>query len=76
MAAWAALENAVPTAILASQLQTASEKFHSLPLEGLDGKEIPSAMVVRHALWAKAVHIIDRVAEAEVAPLDIEFQQI
>ena len=70
------LENVVLTAILAPQLQTAAEKFHSLPLEGLDGKEIPSALVVQHALWAKAAHIIDRAAGAEAAPPDIEFQQI
>lgn len=45
-----ALENVVPMVILAHQLQTAAEKFHSLPLEGLDGKEIPSVMVVRYVM--------------------------
>lgn len=39
-------------------------------------KEMPSAIMVLRVLWAKAVHIIDKVAEAEAVALGIEFQQI
>ncbi len=69
----AALENAVLTAILVTQLQAVTGKFHSLPLEGLEVKEMSSVMVVViHTLWVQAVHIIDKVAEAGAAPLDIK----
>ena len=33
-------------------------------------------MVVRHAIWAEAVHIIDKAAEAEVAALDIKVHHL
>ena len=51
----------------------ATETFHSKILgENL----MSSVMVVRHAIWAEAVHIIDKAAEAEVAPLDIKVQHL
>lgn len=62
------------TAILVTQLQAVAETFHSLPLEGLEVKEMSSVMVVVHTLWVKAVHIIDKVAEAEAAPLDLKIK--
>ena len=33
-------------------------------------------MVVRHAIWAEAAHIIDKVAEAEVVALDIKVHHL
>ena len=67
------MENAVPTVKLVPQLQVAADTFHSMTPEV---KEIPSVIIVLRVLWAREVHIIDRAAEAEVAALDIEFQQI
>lgn len=64
----------MPMVILAPQLQAVIGKFHSLPLEGLEVKEMSSVMVVGNALWVKAVHIIDKVAEAEAAPLDLKIK--
>ena len=69
----AALENVVLTVVLVAQFQVATETFHSMTPEV---KEIPSVIIVLRVLWAREVHIIDRAAEAEAAPLDIEFQQI
>lgn len=68
-----ALENAVPTAILVTQLQVAAEKLHSPTPEV---KEMSSAIVVLRALWAKAVHTITRAVEAEVVALDIKGQTL
>ena len=68
-----ALENVVLMVILVQQLETIPETFHSPTPEV---KEIPSVIIVLRALWAMEVHIIDRAAEAEVAALDIKFQQI
>lgn len=68
-----ALENVVPTAILVTQLQVAAEKLHSPTPEA---KEMPSAIMVLRVIWAKAAHIIDKVVEAEAAPLDIKVQPI
>ena len=67
------MENAVPTVKLVPQSQVAADTFHSLTPEV---KEIPSVIIVLRVLWAREVHIIDRAAEAEDAPLDIEVQQI
>ena len=61
------------TAILVTHLHTTTDKFHSPTPER---KEIPSAIMVLRVLWAMAAHIIDKVAEAEAAPLDIKVQQI
>ena len=68
-----ALENAVPTAILVTQLQVAAEKLHSPTPEV---KEMLSVIMVLRVLWARAANTIDRAAGAEAAPLDIEAQQI
>ena len=68
-----ALENAVPTAILVTQLQVAAEKLHSLTPEV---KEMLSVIIVLRVMWAKAVHIIDKVAEAEDALLDIKIHPL
>lgn len=39
-------------------------------------KQIPSSIMVQHVIWAKAVYIIDKAAEEEVAALNIEVQHI
>ena len=52
-----ALENVVPMVILASQFQVATETFHSLPLEGLEVKEMSLMSIelmriaIRYAIW-------------------------
>ena len=57
MAAKVALENVVPMVILASQFQVATETFHSLPLEGLEVKEMSLMSIelmriaIRYAIW-------------------------
>ena len=66
-------ENAVPTVKLVPQVQVVPDTFHSMTPEV---KEIPSVIIVLRVLLAREVHIIDRAAGAEAAPLDIEFQQI
>ena len=63
------LENVDLTAILVTQLQAVTEPFHS---EILGENKIPSVMVVRHAIWAEVVNIIDKAAVAVVAALDIK----
>ena len=35
-----------------------------------------SVITMRHAIWAEAVHIIDKAAEAEVAALDIKVHHL
>ena len=53
----AVLENVVPTVILASQFQVVAGKFHSLPLERLEVKEMSLMSIVlmriaiRYAIW-------------------------
>ena len=53
----AVLENVALTVILAPQLQAVTEKFHSLPLEGLEVKEMSLMSIVlmriaiRYAIW-------------------------
>lgn len=63
----------VPTAILVTQLQVAAEKLHSLTPEV---KEILSVIIVLRVMLAKAVHIIDKAAEAEDALLDIKIHPL
>ena len=53
----AALENVALTVILAPQLQVVTGKFHSLPLERLEVKEISLMSIIlmriaiRYAIW-------------------------
>lgn len=67
------LENVDLTAILVTQLQVVTETFHS---EILGENEIPSVMVVIHAIWAVVVNIIDKAVEAVVVALDIKIHSL
>ena len=51
----------------------AADKFHS---KILGENSMSSVITMRHAIWAEAVHIIDKAAEAEVVALDIKVHHL